>query len=103
MDLDEIFDNIAEELAPHGVTTGMMFGKRALKANGKAFVCAKGDRFAVRLGAGTPGHESALALPMAELFEPCEGKVFKDWVVIPSSHADQWPQLAELARQRITT
>ncbi|MER6434522.1 hypothetical protein ABT272_44115 [Streptomyces sp900105245] len=44
-----------------------MFGKRALKADGKAFACLKGDLLAFRLGDGTPAHTKALALPGAEL------------------------------------
>lgn len=101
MNVDEAFDDIASDLTPLGVTTGMMFGKRALKFDGKAFACLKGENFAMRLGAGTAQHESAMALPDAILFEPCEGKTFKDWVVIPSMYAEQWPRFAELALQRV--
>lgn len=101
MSVDDAFDTIAADLSPLGVTTGMMFGKRALKFGGKAFACTKGDNFAMRLGAGTADHRTALALPEAILFEPCEGKTFKDWVVIPSAFAEQWSRFAELALQRV--
>lgn len=51
---DELFDGIAADLAPRGVTTGILFGKRALKAHDKAFACLLGDNLAFKLGEGTP-------------------------------------------------
>ncbi|MFG2606562.1 hypothetical protein ACGFT2_23855 [Streptomyces sp. NPDC048514] len=98
MNPDELFDDIADDLAVRGVTAGAMFGKRALKAHGKAFACLKDDRLAFRLGDGTPAHTRALALPGAELFDPSgKHRPFKDWVAVPRTHADQWPHLAETA------
>lgn len=70
MDADAHFDAIAADLAPRGATAGAMFGKRALKAHGKAFACRKGDALALRLGAGNPAHTAAPALEEAELFDP---------------------------------
>lgn len=98
MDSDAILDGIAAELAPRGATAGMMFGKRALKAHGKAFACLKGDMLAFRLGDGTPAHAAALELAGAELFDPSgKERPFRDWVAVPSAHASQWPVLAETA------
>jgi hypothetical protein len=67
MDADALFDDIAAELGPRGAAAGAMFGKRALMANGKAFACLKGDILAFRLGAGTPDHVAAAAIPGAAL------------------------------------
>jgi hypothetical protein len=98
MNPDALFDDLAADLAPRGATDGFLFGKRALKADGKAFACLLGDFLAVKLGDGTPAHAEALALTGAELFDPSgKGRPFKDWVAIPVSHADQWSRYAETA------
>ncbi|QPP08878.1 TfoX/Sxy family protein [Streptomyces bathyalis] len=98
MNPDELFDDLADALAPRGAVAGAMFGKRALKAGGKAFACLKGDVLAVKLGDGTAAHADAHALTGAELFDPSgKGRPFKDWVAIPVSHADQWPHHAGIA------
>ncbi|MEU9298836.1 hypothetical protein [Streptomyces sp. NPDC048266] len=99
---DELFDDIATDLAPLGCTTGAMFGKRGLKAHGKAFACLKGDYLAFKLGDGTPAHAEALALSGAELFDPSgKHRPFKDWIAVPYTHAAQWPNLAEAALNRL--
>lgn len=99
---DAILDRIAADLAPRGVSAGAMFGKRALKAHGKAFACLKGDDLAFRLDAGTDAHAGALALDGAHLFDPsARGKPFKDWVAVPATHAGRWPGLAEAALARL--
>jgi hypothetical protein len=100
---DSLLDGIAADLAPRGASTGAMFGKRALKIHGKAFACLKGDLLAFRLGDGTPAHAEALALSGAELFDPSgKHRPFKDWVAIPSNHAQTWPRYAELALNSLT-
>ncbi|MEV6316371.1 hypothetical protein [Streptomyces sp. NPDC051776] len=101
---DEHFDRIAEELAPHGAVAGAMFGKRALKAQGRAFACLKGELLAVKLGDGTSAHRAALELTGAELFDPSEkGRPFKDWVAVPATHADRWVDLAGTALDTIAS
>jgi hypothetical protein len=95
---DALLDDIAADLAPRGAIAGAMFGKRALKAHGKAFACLKGDLLAFRLGDGTPAHTAALALPGAELFDPSgKHRPFKDWVAIPHAHAESWHHYAGTA------
>lgn len=98
MDVQELFDDIAADLAPQGAIAGAMFGKRALKANGKAFACLKDDALAFRLGAGTPAHADALKLPGATLFDPSgKDRPFKDWVAVPAAQKSQWNRLARTA------
>lgn len=103
MDADGRFDDIAVELAPAGATAGAMFGKRALKAHGKAFACLQGDALAVKLGHGRADHDAALALSGAALFDPSGGgRPFKDWVAVPVAHADRWLALAATALERLS-
>jgi hypothetical protein len=97
---DDLLDSLAEDLPE--ATAGAMFGKRALKANGKAFACLKGDDLAFRLGAGTEDHDAALDLPGARLFDPSGGgRPFKDWVAVPVDQAAEWPRLAKIALTRV--
>jgi hypothetical protein len=101
MDLDDLFDQIAGELAATGVLTGALFGSRALKRDGKTFACLKDGQFAVRLGADTPGHAEALTLPGAELFDPSgKDRPFKDWVALPATQAKHWQGYAQAALGR---
>jgi hypothetical protein len=91
-----LFDDIVEDLGPRGVLSGALFGARSLTFDGTAFACLKGGRLAVKLGAGSPLHAEALALPDGELFDPSgKGRPFKDWVTIAASQTAVWPQYAE--------
>ncbi len=102
MSPDDLLDELAARLAPAGATAGAMFGKRALKADGQAFACLKGDDLAFRLGAGTAEHGSALDLPGARLFDPSgNGRPFKDWVAVPVALSAEWSRLAGLALARV--
>lgn len=96
---DARFDGIAADLAERGAITGNMFGARGLKRDGKAFACLRGNgMMAFRLGAGTPAHTEALALPGAHPFDPSDRhRPFKDWVELPDDQADHWPRLAAAA------
>lgn len=103
MSPDEHFDELAELFAPQGVTAGSMFGKRALMLDGKGVACLKGEMLAFKLGDGTREHAEALAVPGAELFDPSgKHRPFKDWVAIPASASELWPEqlTAALSRRR---
>ena len=101
MSPDALFEEVAADLLARGANVGAMFGKRALLANGKAFACLKDDTLAFRLGADTPAHTEALALPGAGLFDPSGKKrPFKDWVAVPSAQSAHWRRLARLAYER---
>jgi hypothetical protein len=101
-DPDALLDGLAADVAPDGVSVGAVFGKRALKAYGKAFACLKGDELAFRLGDGSAEHAEALALDGAALFDPsARDKPFKDWVAVPVAHAGTWSGFARAALARL--
>jgi hypothetical protein len=96
---------LQEHLGAERVSVSAMFGKPALKDHhGKAFACLKDDLLAFRLGDGTPDHQAALALAGASLFDPSgKDRPFKDWVAVPVKHADEWPRLARIALDSLTS
>jgi hypothetical protein len=98
----EAFERLAAALdAPH-ITRGRMMGRPILKTGGSMFACFQGDALAFRLGAGTPEHAAALGIRGAALFDPGgKGRPFKDWVSIPVTEADAWPQFAVIALRRL--
>ena len=96
MDAEARFDEIVDDLAPRGVLPGALFGARSLTHDGTAFACFKSDHLAVKLGAGTAAHTSALELSGASLFDPSgKGRPFKDWVAVPATELAEWRRLAE--------
>jgi hypothetical protein len=99
--VDELFEDLADDLAGRGVSAGKMFGARALLLDGKAIACLKGDVLGIKLGAGSPAHDDAMDLPDAALFDPAgNGRPFKDWVAVPVSQSEHWLALAEAATDR---
>jgi hypothetical protein len=101
MDARERYDEICDDLAarnPEVVLTQMM-GMPAVKADGKltcGFIRSQ-EAMVFKLPDKT-AHAAALALEGAHLFDPSgEGRPFKEWVVVPTAHAAEWPRLAEEA------
>jgi hypothetical protein len=96
MGYDELVDEL---LARHGdAERGQMMGMPVVKRNGKiALGLASGDAAVFKLP-DPIAHGEALKLSGAHLFDPGgQGRAFKEWVVIPPEHADEWPRFAELA------
>ncbi len=84
MSAETVFDDLAAQLAGSGAVVGRMFGVRALLLGDKVFACQQGDLIALRLGAGSPEHSEALALPGAELWDaPKRNRPYRDWVAVP--------------------
>jgi len=95
----QLFDDLAEELAALGARKSKMFGMPCLKdPDGKAFVGLSHGELVVRLSRDSAEHAEALALEGAHLFEPMEGRPMKDWVCLPESEQDRWSQFAVAAR-----
>jgi hypothetical protein len=89
------FDALAEALAPRGVVVSKMFGMPSLQAKGKAIAGLWGDALVVKLPPADV--QAAMKLQGVGLFDPMGGRPMKEWVVVPRTHARQWPGLAEIA------
>jgi hypothetical protein len=95
----ELFDALADELAPLGAKKSKMFGMPCLKdPDGKAFVGLHGDELVVRLARESAEHAEALALNGAHLFEPMAGRPMKDWICLPEAEHERWSEFAVAAR-----
>ncbi|HEX3270842.1 MAG TPA: hypothetical protein VHR15_09340 [Ktedonobacterales bacterium] len=95
----ERYDDIAHDLAAtHGdVELRKLFSMPAIYVKGKA--CAgftQGTAMVFKLTGAA--HAEALGLEGAHLFDPGGmDRPMKEWVVVPATHAAEWPRLAELA------
>ena len=92
------FDNVAAALEPLGARRAKMMGRPMLALGSKMFACLDNGKLAFRLGRDTPEFVAALAVPGAVLFSPgASGRIFKDWVSLPVSAADEWERFAVAA------
>jgi len=98
MDAQARYDELADDLAAQNddVTLGKMFGMPCVKRGGKAIAGFWQESVVFKLP-DAAARERALALDGAELFDPMGGRPMKEWVVVPASHADEWPGLADEA------
>jgi hypothetical protein len=96
VDAQARYEAIADDLAARGVVAGQMFGMPTLKASGKAIGGLRDEGMVFKLP-DEAARERALALDGAHLFEPMAGRPMREWVVVPTAHADEWPGLAETA------
>jgi hypothetical protein len=89
------FDQLTDDFAGAGVSTGSMFGMPCLKAGNKAFAGMYGDSAVFKLPA--EALQRALALPGAGLFDPSGGRPMREWAQVPLASSAEWPELAEAA------
>ena len=99
MDTQARYDEIVDDLlARYGdVERTKMMGMQSVKRNGKLVLgLASGGAMVFKLP-DPIAHGEALRLPGAHLFDPGgSGRSFREWVVIPPEHVDEWPRFAEL-------
>jgi hypothetical protein len=96
------YEEIADDLAAQNddVTLGQMMGMPAIKRSGKMIGgFSRGEGAMVFKLPDEAARSAALELEGAHLFDPSGGRraPMKEWVVVPSAHADRWPDLAQQA------
>lgn len=101
MDARERYDDLADFLAfRHDfVELSQMMGMPCVKARGKMVAgFTKGEGAMVFKLPDPDAHARALALEGAHLFDPSgKGQPFREWVVVPEAHADQWEAFSQHA------
>ena len=96
MDGEARFNENASDLAARNddVELGRMFGMPTIKRAGKVTSGLWQDSMVFKL-TDEVKREQALALEAAERFDPIGGRPMREWVVVPVTHSDEWPRLAE--------
>ena len=99
MDARERYDDLADFLSfRHDfVELSQMMGMPCVKARGKMVAGFSKSEGAMVFKLPDPDpHARALALDGAHLFDPGgKNRPFKEWVVVPEAHADQWETLSQ--------
>ena len=96
MDAQGRYDDICDALAAWhpNVRRSKVFGMPCLKRSGR--VIAGFTRGAMVFKLTDPeARARALAIPGAHLFDPSgRGELFRQWVVVPAAHAEEWEALS---------
>lgn len=81
------------------VQASKMMGMPCVKRGGKMVAgFSRGDEAMTFKLTDPAEHAEALALEGAHLFDPGgNNRPFKQWVVVPSAHADEWERLLQRA------
>jgi hypothetical protein len=91
---EKLYSEIGSSLK--GVELSQLFGKPALKINGKAFACFFKECMVFKIAGET--HAAALGLKKSRLFDPSgANRPMKEWVQVTFDNKDQWPALAKEA------
>lgn len=91
---ENLYNEIGESI--EGTEQSQMFGKPALKINGKAFACYFKECMVFKLTGDE--HAAAIKLKGSVLFDPSgKGRAMKEWVQVPFTHKAKWPGLAKSA------
>jgi hypothetical protein len=91
---EKLYTEIGSSLK--GIELSQMFGKPALKVNGKAFACFFKECMVFKIIGET--HAAALGLKKSKLFDPSgANRPMKEWVQVAFDHKDQWPALTKEA------
>ena len=99
MDAKARYEELVDDLCARNddVEPSQMMGMPCVKRSGK--MVAGFTRGSMVFKLPEPGaHARALALAGAHLFDPSgENRPFKEWVVVPEAHADEWESLSHEA------
>lgn len=91
------FEKLIKRLAKsHDAVVGQMFGKRCIKAGGKAAIALFKDCLVFKLP--PKEHESAMKLSGSVFWDPSrKGRGMKEWVQIDLAHKVKFRKLAKAA------
>jgi hypothetical protein len=99
MDAKERYEELVDDLCARNddVEPSQMMGMPCVKRSGKMVAgFAKGEAAMVFKLPDPDAHARALALAGAHLFDPSgKGQPFKEWVVVPEAHTDEWETFAQ--------
>jgi hypothetical protein len=99
MDAQERYDELVDDLCARNddVEPSQMMGMPCVKRGGKMIAgFSKSEEAMVFKLPDPDAHARALALDGAHLFDPGgNGRPFKEWVVVPAAHAEQWDAFAQ--------
>ena len=94
MEAKERYEELVDDLCARNddVELSQMMGMPCVKARGKMVAGFSKSEGAMVFKLPDPdAHTRALALDGAHLFDPSgKNQPFKEWVVVPEAHADQW-------------
>ncbi len=96
MDARERYDDLVDDLCARNddVEPSQMMGMPCVKRGGKMVAGFTRGAMVFKLP-DAETHARALALDGAHLFDPGgNGRPFKEWVVVPAEHADEWESFA---------
>jgi hypothetical protein len=99
VDARERYDELVDDLCARqdNVEQSQMMGMPCVKRNGKMVAGFTRGSMVFKLP-DPEAHGRALALEGAQLFDPSgKGQPFKEWVVVPDAHADQWADFSHEA------
>ena len=96
MNARERYDDLVDDLCARNddVEPSQMMGMPCVKRGGKMVAGFTRGAMVFKLP-DAETHARALALDGAHLFDPGgNGRPFKEWVVVPAEHADEWESFA---------
>lgn len=99
MDAQTRYEEIADDLVARNadVSLGQMMGMPCIKARGKMVGGFWEGEMVFKLP-DVDERELVLALEGTHLFDPSRrDRPMKEWVQVPATHVDRWPDLAERA------
>ena len=97
MDAKTRYEELVDDLCARNddVAPSQMMGMPCVKRGGKMVAGFTRGSMVFKLP-DLDAHSRALALEGAHLFDPSgEGRPFKEWVVVPEAHADEWKKFAQ--------
>ena len=93
------YDAVAAGLESAGVVRGSMFGMPCLKIGKKVVAGMFGDAMTFKLPPAA--REKALAVEGVEQFDPGMGRPMKEWVKVPLTRSEVWPEYAAEALEYV--